>query len=384
MLTAWHVVAAGGIGVGPTDVSLEIVQSRGYSYEDPNNPSYNGYVIEGIVKNTGLTNVSNVNVRARIYWSSGTLRGEATGPTFLNILQPGQTTPFIIKVLYCCPTLIDYYDVATVGVPTTAQPYNDVIVVNQQLTVRESYYYLVGELLNNGPKSVDAGGKKLGVYAAFYDSNGRLLNVDGDYLTEGELAPGWKIPFRLSTSLFDPVQSYEIWTKAEPLAQGIYPPWLEVTNQVLTTCTYGTVCVTGNITNHSDIVVDEYYTYVVFRDSQGKVIWSVTNYEFWPEIPPGGTVELEHRIYNTSWNIPPSYAALDAYALAHFLETNVQPPTPTATISPTPTRTPTATFSPTSTATPTPTTPSTATPTFTPSPTATLSLQYQFLPLILR
>ena len=65
-------------------VSFELVASRGYAYEGS---STNYYIVEGVVRNTGTQNATNIYVRVRIYWSGGTLKGESTDGTYLAILE---------------------------------------------------------------------------------------------------------------------------------------------------------------------------------------------------------------------------------------------------------------------------------------------------------
>lgn len=388
-----------------TGVSFQVLQSRGRPYESTTDPSYNSYIVEGIVKNTGTSNATNVYVRLRIYWSDGTFKGESTRRVDMNIIPAGGTSPFYASVTYILPSLIHHYTLEVVGLETTEQPYHDYAIVNEDIWISGSNRILVGELLNTGDRTLNGGATTL--YTVFYDSNGRLLKRDYYYLlglgtaVDGHLAPGWKMPFAMDTTLFDPVASWEYWLVTTPLPAGVYPVYLSTTVTGTRPESYGGLTILGTVTNHGDVQLTSYRTYVIFRDESGKLRGWDDTFQ-WPEnnpLDPGETQSLEHYVW--SYAVPASYAGFDLLAFTDKT-TNIAPPTPTPTVTPTPTKTATATS--TFTATPTPTATKTATathtptatatatstptvtntPTITPTPTATPVPRYVYLPLVLR
>lgn len=381
-------------GAQSEQVSFQVMQSRGYGYEGT---SYSYYIVEGILKNTGTQNAENIYVRARIYWTGGVLQGEDTSQSDVKILRPGETSPFSVWVSYCCPSLIDYYTLEVVGVPTSHEPYDDLAVVNQTLTIDGPYRQLWGEVLNTGTQTVNGG--RFTVYTVFYDANGTMLKRDYYWplglgtATDGHLAPGWKAPFRQDASLFDPVDSYENWIQAEVLPPGQYPVSLSAAVTSYSFNQYGSLVVLGTVTNQSDVAVESYYTYATFRNQAGEVVGFSDDFQ-WEQgnpVNPGETQPFEQYIY--SYDIPPDYASFDVFAFTDQLTTTAPPTptparTPTPTVTPTrtstptatstPTRTPTATVTPTNTSTPT----STSTPTVTPTPSPTPIVRHFYLPLV--
>lgn len=326
-------------------VSFEILQSYGYAHAASGNDYY---CVAGIIQNTSTSNVEDIWIRARIFWSTGAKRGERTVNPVLPILRPDETSLFVACVEYCCPELIDYYTLDVIGVETSKEPYHDVSVVNDQEVTIGTTRRIYGEVLNTGNRVVDGGYLRL--HAAFYDSNGQMLDWDWYYLLGfdywspwGHLAPGWKAPFYTQTSLFNSVASRQYWIQAELLEDGLYPVHLSVTHEAeLGIGDWGQTVIHGMVTNNSDITVERFHSYAVFRDGLGRVVNFFRDYQSFGNEPlgPGETRGFEH----TLWDVPESYAGFDMYAHCE-LTTTMAPPTPTSTVTPTPavTSTPTPT-----------------------------------------
>lgn len=359
--------------IAEPSVSFEIVNSRGYGYEGSSN---NYYIIEGILKNTGTTNVENIYVRGKIFWESGTERGTDESNADMEILRPGETSPFDTWVNYCCPELIDHYTIDVVGTETTREPYRDVQVVNESSIVRRSNEYFYGEVLNAGNRSIDRSGFRL--YVIFYDATGRIVDYDNIGLG-GHLASGSKVPFNVGVSLFDSATSHDYWIRAKPLEQGLYPVDLAVDVAGTTRDQYDRWVAHGTITNNSDVTVTEYKTYIVFRSEQDEIMsYSVETHYEWDTspIPPRTTQQFEHPM----WSDPPEgYEYFEAFALTEQT-TSTAPPSPTPSLTSTPTNTMPPTLTPTATQTPT------ITPTGTPTSTPTESpySQFAYLPYVSR
>jgi YD repeat-containing protein len=269
-------------------------------------------VVEGIVRNDGNVNMSNVYVRVRIYWSSGTLRGETTARVDMLILQPGETSPFSAWITYCCPELIDYHTVEVMGVPTTEEPYREVAIVNESTSIDGSYREYWGEVVNTGNRSLSHKDLNTRVYTVYYDANGRMLERD-TYYPEGHLAPSMKAPIWGSISIFEPVASYQRWIQTQPLPAGQNAIHPVITVNSIEPGQYGSLIAKGQVRNPSAVEVEAFYSYAVFRDAQGAVVGFDDDFQ-WDSTNPLGPRETQaFEQYISSYSIPPQYASIDFY-----------------------------------------------------------------------
>lgn len=379
-----------GLAVGPlcfpslpesrSGVSFEVLQSKGYVYETSTDDYY---IVKGILRNTGTRSATSIWIRARIYWASGNLMGENIGMASLSILRPGETSPFGIMIECLLPSLVARYTLEVVGEETYEQPYQDFRVINELWRMDSASRVLRGELLNTGNRTID--GSSSAIYCAFYDSAGRMLDTDWWYILgyDGNLGPQCAAPFLFIISAFDPVSSVQYWVEAKTLRQGLYPVALSVTVESAERDEDDDLIVTGRTRNDGDVSVEEYYTYVLFRDAQGRLMEYDDEYHRGP-LGAGQSASFQHKVYE--WHVPAGYARLEVRAYTRAT-TTMTPPTPAVT--PTRTAAPTSTPTPTNTATPTPTltlTPTaTPTPTQTPFPTPSGGWPYHLnLPLIMR
>lgn len=354
--------------------SFQILASRGREYIIGTS-SY--YLVEGIIKNTGNTNVKDIYVRARAYWSTGSLRAEATRLTDLKILRPGETSSFRVYVSYVAPSTIDYHVVDAIGTITTEEPQRDLIVVNDKWRIQGNRRFLEGEVLNSGHRvaaSSIIANQYITLFIIVYDTSGNILEYFPWQSFDGHLNPGQTSPFALTTSIFNQVGRWEYWIQYDVLPAGLYAPYIGISDIYVTPRSYG-VTVTGTATNMSDIDLTSYSVQSVFRDEEGKVVFSHSNFIYQQNKPlrAGQSQTFEALIVD---DIPP-YASLDVYGFSDET-THIVPPTPT----PTPTRPATTTPTPTVTQTPTATatTTSTATATITPTPTYTATPTHTLTP----
>lgn len=352
--------------------SFEIVVSEGHV------SSISGfYTVNGVIRNTGTANVTNVYVRARLYWTGGSLRAEGTNLTDLKILKPGETSSFSVMVSYVAPSTIDYYALDAIGTITAEEPKRDLVVVNEMWSIQDSYRYLRGEILNVGSLTTSqstSGGPSSNIYVMIYDAQGNIMKYESKslsaYLNQGE-----KYPFFSYVSIFDQPARWEYWIQYDTLPPGTYAPQLTFSELSLEKSQYSLV-LHGKMTNPTDTPVPSFWLWAVFRDDQNRVLYSTFDIMFLYNNPllAGQTRTFEALLSGSPSALPRTYAAMDVYASLE-VTTTMQPPTPTPTSTgtSTPTLTPTRTVTPTATSTPTTTATATATPTSTATPTATPS-----------
>ncbi|MFN8473766.1 MAG: FxLYD domain-containing protein [Anaerolineae bacterium] len=351
---------------GGTSTSFTVVATR---HREATLGSDTYYVVEGVIQNTGTRNVTDVYVRARLYFAGDNLRAESTDRSDLRIMKPGETSSFSVWVKYPVPSLIDYYRVDAVGIETDEQPYRGVATINELWSIDGSEQILRGELSNIGNRTVDGGDPFRNVpfaylFTVLYDSQGQVIDYNVASLSFDYMNPGQKQAFAVRTSLFNQVARWEHWIQYEVTPPGLYGVHVSVSNVVTSPGSSNTLTVRGQVTNQSDVTLSSYHIYVVFRDAQGRVINFARNLQ-WPldnPFDPGETQSFATTVL--SWDLAPSYAALDVYVISDKATTLTTPLPPTATYTATPRPSATATATATRTATPTPT----QTPTPYPSP----------------
>ena len=363
-----------------SDVSFEVLQSKGYVYHMSNGDYY---TVKGILRNAGTSNATNIWLRARMYSASGNLMCENTEMASVSILRPGETSPFWVTTECALPSLVARYTLEVVGEETDQEPYQDFRVINELWRMDAASRVLRGELLNTGDRTLD--GSSSYIYCVFYDSAGQMLDADWWFILgyDGNLGPWCAAPFFFIISAFEPVSSVQYWVDAKTLRQGLYPAPVSVTMESAERDEHDDLVVTGRTSNDSDVSVEQYYTYVLFRDAQGRLVEYDSAYQRGP-LGPGQSASFRHEVYE--WDVPASYTYLEVRAYTRAT-TTVRPAIPSVT--PTRTAAPTSTPTATNTATPTPTltvTPTaTATPTRTPFPTPSGGWPYHLnLPLTIR
>lgn len=150
-------------------------------------------IIGELLNNTAFDADSLISVGALVYNSAGTLINAAFGFSWLDVVKPGERTPFSILV---APG--DRHAVRTVFDRSTSQAIRGLAISNLSQFSSVLGLHVTGTVKNNNSFTV----KFPEVAVAFYDKLGRLVDWEFDFTTPSTLSPGASASFE--AIFFDP------------------------------------------------------------------------------------------------------------------------------------------------------------------------------------
>ena len=144
----------------------------------------------GEVHNDMLYSVDEIRVRVTFYDDSGDVLEAATGSALLDLLAPGQRSPFVI--VWENPGEWKRYSLQATARPTTARPTQGLTLVHSYARLDENgLYHVVGTLRNDGlttPYYVK-------VVVSLYDSFGKISNAGFTHARPSRIPPGTAASF---------------------------------------------------------------------------------------------------------------------------------------------------------------------------------------------
>lgn len=153
---------------------------------------FNTLTIAGELRNDSGLNVGQTNISVTFYDNSGSAIGTTRGETMLNLLSPGQSSPFIIT-LSRPPGLASYSLRATARAATVERTSQLSVVDLKQYEDEAGFLHIRGTIENVG--SVVA--KRTKVAAIIYERQGKVINVNFAYVDPPTLAPGERASYDL-------------------------------------------------------------------------------------------------------------------------------------------------------------------------------------------
>lgn len=150
--------------------------------------SYGWYTVLGEVKNTGSDNLSWVKITVTYYDSSGTELETSHSYTSIEILAPGQKSPFDTSVYdETVANSIATYSVECTSVTSGTAPYTDFELSAPSLGTDDFDNTIVtGQVENTGTETLSYST----IYVSFYDASGKLIAVEWDFTDPTDIAPG--------------------------------------------------------------------------------------------------------------------------------------------------------------------------------------------------
>jgi hypothetical protein len=147
--------------------------------------SFNTLTIVGEVRNDSPLDVGHTDITVTFYDAGGAAIDTARGETMLDIIPPGETSPFIITLTR--PSGFASHSLRAIARPVAAQ-------LKRQLTIAEvkryedeaGFLHIKGVVKNVGNRVA----KRTKVAAVLYGRDGRVINVGFSYATPATLAPG--------------------------------------------------------------------------------------------------------------------------------------------------------------------------------------------------
>lgn len=170
------------------------------------------FKVVGEVRNVGSDNLSYVRLTATFYDSSNTVVGTDFTFSDIDILVPGQKSPFELFLLDdAASASVDHYVVVVSDYNvTTEQPYRDFEILSHTSSITSSgWYRVVGEVENTGSQSATW----VRVDGTFYDAAGGVVACDFTFTDPDNLDAGQIAPFELTVlneTLSASIASYEL------------------------------------------------------------------------------------------------------------------------------------------------------------------------------
>jgi hypothetical protein len=158
---------------------------------------FNTLTIVGEVRNDSPQDVGQTNIVITFYDTTGNTIGAAHGETMLDVLSPGQISPFLITLTR--PTGFASYSLRAVARPVEPE-------LNRQLSVTElkryeddaGFLHIKGIVKNVGSTT----SKRTKVAAIIYGRDGRVINVGFTYVHPPTLTPGEQAKYDVSFTYY--------------------------------------------------------------------------------------------------------------------------------------------------------------------------------------
>lgn len=166
---------------------------------------FNTLNIVGEVRNDSNVDVGQSDIAITFYDTSGAIVGTANGETILEVIPPGEISPFLIT-LSRPPGMVSY-SVRAVARPVTPR-------LNAQLSVVEvkryeddaGFFHVKGVVANTGSVEI----KRAKVVAVIYGRGGAVINVGFTYLSPPTLAPGERASYEVIFTYFPKYVSQKV------------------------------------------------------------------------------------------------------------------------------------------------------------------------------
>jgi hypothetical protein len=147
--------------------------------------NFNTLTIAGEVRNDSNQDVGQTNITITFYDAAGAIIDMAHGETMLEVIPPGETSPFLITLTR--PTGLASYSVRAVARPVTPRSKAQLAVVEVKRFEDEAGFFHIKGVIQNVGNIV---AKRTKVAAVIYGRDGRVINVGFTYVTPPNLAPG--------------------------------------------------------------------------------------------------------------------------------------------------------------------------------------------------
>ncbi len=163
----------------PDTVLLGLVSDNNFT------DNFNTLTIVGEVRNDSNLDVGQTNITVTFYDATGTVIGTANGETMLEVIPPGETSPFLITLTR--PSGLTSYSLRAVARPVVPELKAQLSVVEVRRYEDEAGFFHVKGVIENVGNRV---AKRTKVAAVIYGRDGSVINVGFVYVNPPSLAPG--------------------------------------------------------------------------------------------------------------------------------------------------------------------------------------------------
>jgi hypothetical protein len=176
----------------PADaVLLGLLSDNSYTDE------FNTLHVVGEVRNDSNLDVGQTDIAITFYDGAGAVIGRANGQTVLEVIPPGEISPFLITLSR--PEGMDSYSVRAVARPVEPELSPQLAVVQVKRFEDEAgFFHVKGVIENSGSLTA----KRAKVVAVIYGRGGAVINVGFTYLNPPILAPGERASYEVIFTYF--------------------------------------------------------------------------------------------------------------------------------------------------------------------------------------
>jgi hypothetical protein len=168
----------------------------------------------GVVKNTTSQPLEYIQIISSFYDSDGNYLANDYSYTMLDVLLPGESSPFSLATDDI--TEFEKYDYTAQANIADETPVRNIEVVNQRGYFDGDWYTVSGQVKNNNTFPVEY----VEIIITGYDTNKKVILVDYTYAELDALQSGQISPFEASTDEYlGEIDSYTVQTQASPLRQ---------------------------------------------------------------------------------------------------------------------------------------------------------------------
>lgn len=162
-------------------------------------------VVVGIVRNDANSNAADARVTLTLYNAAGSIIGEIGGRTLVNVLKPGQRSPFIVSVPR--PDDLWEWSLRATARPTTEQPHGGLTMINSHAYEDQAgFYHVTGTVINGGSRAT----RLAQVVVTLYDKWGKIVNAGFAYTDPSSVRIGSEATFDCPFSYFPRVSDFTV------------------------------------------------------------------------------------------------------------------------------------------------------------------------------
>jgi hypothetical protein len=172
-------VIAAPTALPPDAVLLGLVSDNDFVDE------FNTLTIVGEVRNDSTLDIGQTDITVTFYDAAGAVVGTANGAAMLEVIPPGEKSPFIVTLIR--PPGYTTYSLRAVARPTLAKRKAQLAVVELKRFEDEAgFFHIKGAIKNVGNRVA----KRVKVAASIYGRDNGVINVGFTYVDPPTLAPG--------------------------------------------------------------------------------------------------------------------------------------------------------------------------------------------------
>ncbi len=249
------------------------------------------WVITGLVLNKTDDAVDGIEIEIEVFDANDNSLYKETTWSDLYTLAPGKASPFSLWISEDDLSEPDHYVATIVGQSQSSSEYANLEIVNMVTAMDEyGYYYVTGEIVNNGsePASIN------GVAGALFDSNEELVTAESSGIYAHYIDPGDSGPFRVSITTPPDAEltTYVIYVDSEVTDQADYYDFEFGETHANYMDSFGNFHLVGQITNNAEETLNV-STIAALLDADGKVIDVSSGYLPFYAIEPGETLPYD-------------------------------------------------------------------------------------------